>query len=169
MATRTMQQGTPIVWRNSGGDYAITLASLADEASREAVKGDLSKNSQFAKDWLVQFLIETGGTAPTAGEVIYLYWSASDSATAAIRNAGGASGTDGIYKTGQEAEWIKQLKFIGALILTNDASTIQQMSFPFRPPSRYGMPIVWNKSGQTLETNDDEHQIRFIPILDVIE
>ena len=56
----------------------------------------------------------------------------------------------------------KQLDFIGALILTNDASTVQRQKVgTFSPGLRYGQLTVWNESGQTLETNNDEHQITF--------
>lgn len=169
MATRTMNQGTPIVWRGTGGDYGISLESLATTKAAQGAKGNLAVNSQFSRNWAVQARLESGSSAPAAGSVLaYIYWSSSDSATAATRNDGGASGVDEAYKDGEESEWVKQLTLIGVLVATNDASTVQQDTFKFKPPTQYGMPVVLNASGQTFESNHDEHMISFIPLLDVV-
>jgi hypothetical protein len=158
--------GTAKVFKASGGDAAITLASLATTKARQSVKLDLGATR--ADEYAVLAELETGGAAPTAATVIELWWSPSPNATAGNQNAGGASGADAAYKDAEEAEWKQQLTFIGALVLTNDASTIQRQSFMFRPAERYGSLVVVNLSGQTLETDDNEHRVTFTPrILEV--
>jgi len=156
------KQGTPIVWAASGGDYAITLASIADDAARQGVKGDLGEH--FAERYAVLLEINLD-VAPTAGETIELYWAASlDNTTF----PGGASGTDAAYKAGEEDEWKKQLLLIGVLVVTNDADTVvQRQLFVFSPPARYGCPVIVNKSGQAFEGDDDSHKITFTPLIRV--
>lgn len=165
-----VKQGTDIVWKNSGGEYAITLASLADDAGRCGVKGDLAKNAavagRFAARWAVtaEFNMDV---APTAGEVIELYWAPSYDNTTF---PGGATGTDAAYKAAEVDEWKKQLLLIGCVVLTADADTVVQTQvFVFAPPTRYGCPVVINKGGQALEGDDDSHQITFTPLEDEVQ
>jgi len=154
-----MRQDVTRTWRASGVDYKITLASLANTKGRMGEKADLGVN--FARRYLVTLKIESGAAAPTAGLAVDLYWAPShDNSTF----PGGVTGSDAAYKDGKETEWAKQLSFIGSLIVTNDASTVQVQHFVFSPHARYGAPVVINNSGQTLETNDDEHRIILTPL-----
>ena len=105
--------------------------------------------------------------APTAGEVIELYWAASHDNTTF---PGGATGTDAAYKAGEEAEWAKQLMLIGCLVVTNDAdSVVQTQVFVFEPPTRYGCPVIINNAGQAFEGDDDSHQLTLTPVVDEIQ
>lgn len=159
--------GTAKVWKATGGDYAMTMASIANNAARQGAKGDLG--TPRARLWNMRAEINMD-VAPTAGNVVEFYWSPSTSATAGTDNAGGASGTDAAYKAGEEDEWKRQLEFVGALVLTNDADTVVQvMDFVFAPPFRYGMPVLVNKGGQALEGDDDSHKITLTPIEDEIQ
>lgn len=169
MATEVLvKQGTAKTWRATGGDYALSLASVANNAARQGAKGDLGATR--AAKYAVLVAIETGAAAPTAGTVSEIWWSASSNSAAGTDNAGGTDGTDSAYKAGEVDEWKVQLIHIGNLVMTNDATTIQkQVVGTFEPPTRYGMPVVVNKSGQTYETNNDEHFITLIPIVDEIQ
>jgi len=102
---------------------------------------------------------------------VEFYWSSSPSGTAATANTGGASGADEAYKDGEEAEWVKQLMFIGAMTLTADAATTVQKQHIgiFTPPERYGMPVVVNKAGQAFEGDAVEMYIALIPMIDEIQ
>ncbi len=156
-----VKQGSDKVWKNSGGDYAITLASVADGAARQGAKGDLG--ATFASRYAVTLQINLD-SAPTAGNVIELYWAAShDNATF----PGGADGTDAAYKAAEEDERKKQLTLIGCLVVTADAdAVVQTQVFVFSPPARYGCPVVINKSGQAFEGDDDSHQLTLTPLID---
>ncbi len=159
-----VKQGTGKVWKNSGGDYAITLAGLADGAGRCGLKGDFG--ATFAARYSVTLEVNMD-VAPTAGKTVEVYWAPShDNSTF----PGGATGTDAAYKAGEEDEWKKQLMLIGALVVTNDAETVvQTQAFVFSPPTRYGCPVVVNKAGQTLEGNDNSHKITFTPLIDEVQ
>ena len=152
--------GTALSWKSSGGDYAITLTSLANAAARGGAKGDLG--AYWAQRWAV-VLLSAVGSAATNGNMLELYWAGSPSATAGTENAGGASGTDASFAT--PAEYKLQLLPIGNLVLSNAAGTaVQEQIFEFYPRLRYGMPVLVNSSGQTLSGTAGNHEIRLIPI-----
>jgi len=155
-----VKQGTSKVWKNAGGDYAITLASLANNAGRCGVKGDFG--ATFADRYAVTIEINMDA-APTAGTAVQLWWADSYDNTTF---PGGATGTDAAYKAAEEDEWAKQLRLIGILILTADADTVVQTQvFEFRPLTRYGCPVVINKGGQAFEGDEDSHKITFTPLI----
>lgn len=159
-----VKQGTDIVWKAAAGDYAITLASIAADAGRCGVKGDLG--AAFAARYAVTVEINMD-VAPTAGGCIEIYWAASYDNTTF---PGGATGTDAAYKAGEEDEWKKQLQLIGCLIVTNDADTVVQTQvFVFSPPARYGCPVIVNKADQAFEGDDDSHQITLTPLIDELQ
>lgn len=159
-----VKQGAGKVWKQSGGDYAITLASLADGAGRCGAGGDLG--ATFAARYAVTLQLNLD-VAPTAGKTVELYWAASrDGSTF----PGGATGTDAAYKPGEVDEWKKQLLLIGCLVVTNDAeAVVQTQVFVFSPPARYGCPVVINKAGQALENNDNSHRITLTPLVDEVQ
>jgi hypothetical protein len=162
-----VKTGTVKIWKASGGDYAITLASIANGAARQGAKGDLGATRARRWNMLVEINMDA---APTAGNLIEFYWSSSPSGTAGTQNTGGASGTDAAYKAAEEDEWKKQLMLVGCLVLTNDSDTVVQViEFCFEPMHRYGMPILVNKSGQALEGDDDSHKITLTPIVEEIQ
>lgn len=170
--------GTPLVWANSGdyngdgGDrtHQISLASLADGAAREGDKADLGEI--HALEYAVSICLEMG-SAPTSGMVFDIYWAASSHATAGTLNPGGCSGADAAY-TGTSGDSLddslKQLDFIGSVVLTSDAApALQVMTFIFRPSLRYGMPVVDNNSGQALHNDSVEMFMRMEPIIAEIQ
>lgn len=158
--------GTAKVWAASGGDYSLTCTSVTDANGRQGAKGDLGANRARLYDVLFTSSV---GSAATAGNEIELYWGASTSATAATANPGGLSGTDATFNTTPD-EYKQQLLFVGALVLSNNAGTgVQRQRFVFTPPCRYGMPVVVNKSGQTLGATSGDHTVTLTPIEEAVE
>jgi hypothetical protein len=156
--------GTPLSWKASSGDYAITLTSLANAAARQGVKGDLG--SFWRHRWAV-LLSSSVASAATAGNLLELWWAGSPSATAGTDNPGGANGTDASF--GTPGEYKFQLQRVGSLYLSNNAGTgIQRQTFDFFPRFRYGMPILVNSSGQALGATAADHEIRLVPLDDVL-
>ncbi len=165
-----VKSGTPLVWKAAGGDFAMTMASIAIDAAHQGEKGDLGtpRAARFA------FAVENNmNAAPTAGDVLEYYWSSSPSAVAATENDGAASGADEAYvgsAGGSVDETKLQLIWIGNLPLTPDADgVVQKKTFVFSPPHQYGMPILVNKSDQALEGDDDSHRITMTPIIDEVQ
>lgn len=168
--------GTPIVFADTtdfaGSGYTrtaqIDLTSLANGAARESDKVDLGATR--ARLYGVAVAIEFD-VAPTAGNTVEFYWSASPSGTAGTANDGGAAGADQAYQAGSEDEWKRQLIFLGSLIATADAATVVQRQTVgyFTPPERYGQIIVVNKSGQALEGDAVEMYVALVPIVDEVQ
>jgi hypothetical protein len=170
-----VKSGTPVVFADTtdyvstGSNYTrtaqIDLTSLASGAARQSDKVDLG--SPRAAKYAIFVGVELD-VAPTPPVMIEFYWSASNSATAGVGNDGGASGADGAYHAGEEAEWKAQLLHLGNLSLTADAATTVQRGFIgwFVPPNRYGSLIVVNGSGQAFEGDAVEMYVALVPIVD---
>ncbi len=166
-----VQNGTDLVVKNSGGDAAITLASLANSTSestgaRQAVKLDLgATRAEYYRVWATFEIAAT----PTAGNVIEIWWSPSNSATAGTDNMGNATGTDAAY-TGYSSnitESLQHCQFVGAFVCTPQATTTVQkgqVAGKFAPADRYGNLIVWNKSGAALHSTETNQSITLSPI-----
>lgn len=176
MATEILTKtGTPVVWADStfsgtNSGYSrtdqINLTSLANNAARQGAKRDLGATR--ATRYIARLGVELN-VAPTAGNEIQVFWAASFSATAGVGNDGGASGADGAYKAAEEAEWVKQLIYIGSLVVTADATTVvqvQTINSMFLPPTRYGMPVILNTSGQAFFSDAVEMFFALEPIID---
>jgi len=165
-----VKSGTALVWKAAGGDYAMTMTSIAVDAARQGAKGNLGTPRAARFSMLVEINMNV---APTAGDIIEFWWSSSPSAVAATQNTGACSGADAAY-TGSAAGTVDETKVqllrVGALILTPDAdAVIQIQEFVFSPPQRYGMPVLVNKADQALEGDDDAHRITLTPIIDEIQ
>lgn len=161
----TIELGSEISWKSSGGTYAITLTSLANDAAREGAKGDLGAT------WEQEFLValeSAVGSAATAGKEVELYWGPSTSGTAGTDNPGNLTGADASLSNPDELK--AQCQFVGSLVLSNARGTnVQRQYLTFRPPSRYGTPLVVNKSGQSLSGTAGNHAIRMWPLRAQIE
>ena len=169
-ATFRQQTGTPKVFKSSGGDAAITLASLSNAGGRQSVKLDLG--ATIASTIAVKADFEIAAT-PTAGATIDLYWAPSSSATAGTDNPGGVNGTDSNYTgySSNVAASAQQLIFLGSFICTSQAtSTVQKMIIGvFRPTNRYGSLVVVNNSGAALHSSDTNMNVTFTPLEEVME
>ncbi len=175
-----VKTGTPIVfadttdWSSPNHGFTrtaqIDLTSLANGAARQSDKVDLgaTRARLFSMKVGIEFDVAPG----TSGPLVEFFWSASHSATAGTGNDGGASGADGAYKAGEEAEWVKQLLPLGSLTATNDAATTVQLQ-TVAPviwfPDRYGQVIVYNTSGQALEGDAVEMFVALIPLPDEVQ
>jgi len=163
-----LKTGQTITWKAAGGDFAITLASIAVDAARQGAKGDLG--TEWGRLWVPRLTINMD-VVPSAGRTIELFWAASPNAGAALENPGATTGADAVYagSAGGTVDETKfQLKFLGILVLTPDADAVVQVAdmAPFVPVHRYGMPVLVNKSDQATEGDDDSHQIELIEVID---
>lgn len=164
--------GTAKTIKNSGGDAAITLASLANgngttTGARQAATLDLG--ALWAARWRVITNFELAAT-PTAGNVITL-WGSWTSATGA--GLGNTSGTDSSY-TGYSSNIdnaLKHLEFLGAHVCTSQATTtVQKMLVgTIFPKGRYLNLVVDNRSGAAFHSTDTNQSITLLPLEDSVE
>lgn len=167
----TFEQGTAIVWGESGASgvtKTLSFDALASGSARMGASADLGAN--WDQDYLAILVIETG-TAPTAGGNVdaYLAWSHNNTDWPA-----GVTGSDGAWPAdGNEDEWALQLGLpVVSLKATNDGTTVQRQNpVVFRPRARYVAPVVDNNMDQAIRdeataTNNDSRLI-LIPLRSV--
>jgi len=160
---------TPITWKNTGGTYALTLTSLANNAAREGGKGDLT--AVHAARYAARLELELA-VAAAVGTVVELWWYSSTSATAGTDNTS-------VVITGVDAAWAPasgvddnkhMLQFVGALVCSDAAAgTRFRQEFVFFPALRYGGPVVVNKSGQALSATAANSFLTVIPLEDEVQ
>lgn len=167
-----LNEGTPIVWGTAatydGDGGAIThemlFTSLADSAARQGVKADLG--DPRPRQYAVTLRIEMD-VAPDPNKYVYVYWAPSLSGIAATANPGGVSGADAAY-TGTAGSTLaialNRLTLIGVMYMLPDvAAVVQQETWMFTPPTRYGSPVIYNASGEALEDDALEQSLTFTP------
>jgi hypothetical protein len=164
------QSGTAKTIKSSGGDAAITLASVANAAARQAAKLDLGATR--GQLYRVKAAFEIAAT-PTAGATIDLYWAPSSSGTAGTDNPANVSGTDAAYSgySSNLTASIKQLQFIGSFVCTAQATATVQKAVvgAFVPANRYGSLVVVNNSGAAIHSSDSNCEIVLTPEEGVVE
>jgi len=157
MTTFYRAQGTSLLWTSSGGDYTLTLTSLANGDGRAGAKADLGQGSANWPD-LVNVTVELDfNVAPTAGSFVNVYWSGSIDNT---NFDGECTGSDAAYNDEND---MKRLDLVGTLICTNDTDP-QRMSFVYAPKARYGLPVISNLSGQALTATGTDQKVTVTPL-----
>jgi hypothetical protein len=148
----------------------IDLTSVGNNAYRQSAKVDFgaTRAARYHAQAALEFAV-----APTDGNAVNLYLAPSASATAANANPGGVSGSDAAYTgySSNAASSVRQLQFIGACVLTVQATTTIQIAEcgVFTPPERYGSLVFHNNSGQAMVADAVEMAIRIAPIVDEIQ
>lgn len=169
------QHGTAVVWGHPGGAGVtanLSLNNLANNVSRMGVAADLgSPWNQMQAVWLY---IETG-TAPTAGNAVYLYLSCARVASGEW--PGGVSGLDADYQTTQ-ADNDEHLKQLGNPVIvlpaTADANTVQRQAPVFwMPQGPHVVPVVYNRLGVATRNQgtpaNNGSRVIMIPARDLVQ
>ena len=167
MASETISQGTAKVIRNSGGDAAITLASLANgngtsTGGRQSASLDLG--ASWARAWRLETEFELAAT-PTAGNAINLFASWNTSTGAGDGNTSGSDAAYTGYSNNIDAS-TRQLEFLGAHICTAQATTTVQKSLVgiIFPKGRYLNLVVDNRAGAAFHSTDTNQRIVLTPL-----
>lgn len=153
------KQGTDRTWAASGGDEVLTLTSLANSAGRKGDGHDYGAThpQRFRVKLKTKFAV-----APTAGNVVEVYWASSED------NTDFDSGTAAGDAAFSDTDLLKQLHFIGALPADNTTSS-QVKSWLFFLPARYGYPVIYNRSGQALSSTAGDHELVLTPLIDEVQ
>lgn len=160
MANEILQkQGTDIVWTSAGGDEVLTLTSLADGDGRMGEEHDFGVTHAPR----VRISLEVDfNVAPTAGEVVEVFWSSSHDGTDYDAECTGA---DAAFNSEDDA---KRLHLVGVLVASNDTDP-QRQSWIFFLPARYGVPVVMNQSGQVLTNVGADQILTVTPLIDEVQ
>jgi hypothetical protein len=159
--------GSAITWKSSGGTYAITCTSLASAALRQGVKSatliaaPAGLSTAILPDILEILFYCQMTSAPAAGGEVGLYLGFSDSATAGTDNPAGLTGTDA---AGPNVDTLGQLVFAGAIVLSANLGTAQQLArFTVRPLDQYVCPVVYNNGSVAFDATALHTLIQMTP------
>ena len=154
--------GTAIEWSTTGGK-AITLTSLANDAGREGAKSATLVDGTLGMPELLEGRIESAvGAAATTGKELEVWIGESDNATAGNDNPGALTGADAAVTTPDEKKL--QCNFAGSLAFSNALGTaVQKQRFTYFPTAPYIIPLVVNKTGQSLSGTAGNHKIVITP------
>ena len=138
----------------------IDCTDLVAAAARQSAKLDFGAN--WDQDFTLGAAIEWEVTPEIAAdEVVNFYIGWSPSGTAGTANPGGLSGSDAAYtgySAGSLAASLKQLDFIGSMVMDNvittDQTQIDTAISAFRPRHRHGILVVENKAASAAFHSD---------------
>jgi hypothetical protein len=103
--------GTALVWKNTGGDFAMNMKALATAGIREGVKSATLVDGTKGFPEILEIIAETKvQSAPTAGNECPVYLGFSKNSTAGTENPGGLTGADAAVGN---ADQLPQLVFAG--------------------------------------------------------
>lgn len=154
--------GTTLVWKNTGGDFAMNMKNLANAGIREGGKSATLVDGTKGFPELLEIVAETKlQSAPTAGLQCSVYVGFSSSATAGTLNPGGLTGADAAVSN---ADQLPQLVLAGAIVLSNALGTgVQRQRLVVVPKAEYVIPVFQNSSGQTTTNTDGETSVSIRP------
>lgn len=155
--------GTAITWKNTGGDKAITLTSLANAAVREGVKSASFDDATYGMPEFLEVLFTSSvAVTITDGKSLPLFFAESSSATAGTDNPANLTGADALLTNGDQL--VRQCYRVGALSLSAGRTTsVQKQRFRYKPVCPYIIPVVQNISGQALGSTAADHSIVVTP------
>jgi hypothetical protein len=177
--------GTPIIFghaadhnpataNNLGADtHEIDLTSLGAGSYRQSAKADFGGGTAlWAEWWAVTAAIEPV-SAPTAGTSID-FWMGFSEATSTTGNPAGLTGSDAVYNgydaaAADATEAVKQLTYVGSLVLAADPDVQVAHLGLVRVTARYGMLVVYNGGNVALAADGDEQSIRFTPLIPEVQ
>lgn len=162
-ANSVITEGTPT-------DVQIDCTSLANNSARQSDKCDLGANR--APGYFVRAAFEFAAT-PTANMWVGLYWAPSNSFSAAVGNPGAVTGADGAYSgySSNTENSLLQLVFIQRFTCTAQATGTVQIGEVgyFRPPTRYGSLVIYNRSGAAFHSDMAEFAVVFQPDIQAVD
>ena len=142
----------------TGTDADIDLDGVAiSGAAQQSVKLDLG-SVNLDLEYQMKAYIEFH-SAPTAGGTVDFYLGFSNDDTAGEDNPGNLSGADGVFQgygadTASGTEALKQLEYIGSLVVTADIDLQVAPIGIFTPKGRYCMLVVVNNTSVALCDTD---------------
>lgn len=177
--------GTPLIIADStylptgnnslGGtiDYDLDLTSKLNGEAEQSGRIDFTANIDL--EYVLAAALEFAA-APTAGETYDFYMAWGANASAVGWPAGIAGGTASAAFTGYSSnldEALKQLQFLGSMVLTVQATTTVQIDTnisTFTPRARYGVLVAYNACA-TADTHSDavEMAVRLTPLVTQVQ
>jgi hypothetical protein len=146
-------------------DVQVALAGIANNTAWQSARFDFGA---VRGPMVARAAFELAAT-PTAGNVIELYIGYSQHATAGTGNPGNLTGSSAAYSgysSNLDAS-LKHLSYIGEFVCTAQATATVQVgraSRIFVPRERYGILVIYNKSGAAFHSDDVECHVVLDPV-----
>ncbi len=157
MANLILQnEGTILSWKDSGGDYVITLNNLATVSGRQGARHDFTAGARAHRfAWRLGVEFET---APVVGEFVGIYSKTSDGTD--------PDNDDGTGDAAVSAEdKLRNLIQIGSLVVDEAAADVQMAASGFiLLPHRYFQPVIWNFAADNLQATANISVFTLTPV-----
>lgn len=151
--------GTQINWGSAGGETeAMTLANLANGAVREGEEHDFG--ATHAMRWRLFYKVDFA-VAPTAGEVVEIYFAWSHDGTSYDGDHGGADAAGAVAD-------LPNMKLVHVHVCKNNTDNQWSGGIMF-VETRWGAPAVYNNSGQALTNAAADQELILEPLIDEIQ
>ena len=133
---------TAQTWTDTGGDYALTLASLAADGVRVGAQHDLGSASR-SRLYAWRFVVDGFGTAPVVGETVDVYLATSDGTY--------VDGNVGTSDAAGSTVALPNLLFLGsATVQTTTTTDDLVISGQVELSHQYVSPVVHNNTADAL-------------------
>lgn len=151
-------EGTAVTFQGTGGDYAITLASLADGSGRQSVAHDAGAAPR-GNLFRLECKFQCQATTPVVGSSVDVYLKTSNDNT----NWDNDDGTGDIALSSTDK--LLNLTHVTSVIVDQAAADIPlQKTVTFSSNARYLAFVVVNNSGASLTTDATEHVLTMTPL-----
>jgi len=160
MANEVLEKvGTQINWGSAGGETeTMTLANLANTGVREGEEHDFG--ATHAQRWRLYYKVDFA-VAPTAGEVVEIYFAWSHDGTSYDGDHGGAD-------AGGAVADLPNMHLVHTHICKNNTDNQWSGTVMFAQ-GRYGAPCIYNNSGQAFVNVAGDHELILEPLIDEIQ
>lgn len=162
MANEVLQKyGTATTWTSSGGDKAMSMASLASGSAR--VGASLDRGATRSRKMVFELQVDLG-TSPTKGTTVDLYLITSSDNT---NWDGGTAPSDAALGS---VDTLPQLTYVGSLVVDDITTPNQRTSFEIENGARYIAPVVHNNgTGQSFSATGTDQIVKMTPLIDEIQ
>lgn len=151
---------TAITWLASGGTNAFTPTSLATNAGRQGAHHDFGTSSR-ARRFAWRAWLKPGATR-VVGQTVEVYFKTSDGT-----RHDNDDGTGDIAVSASDK--LRNLKLLGVIQIDENAAVEMVASGELEIGHRYGAPIFWNSTANTLSTTAGDYGFSLTPIPDEIQ
>jgi hypothetical protein len=152
--------GAIITWKASAGTELLTLTSLATLAGRQGGYHDFGTAAR-ARRFAWRAKIVPGATR-VVGEVVRIYFTTGDGTVYDNDDGTGDIAVSSIDK-------LRNVLQIGAIIIDENAAVPMGASGEFEMSARWGAPIVWNASANSLSATAGDFLFELTEVPDAVQ
>lgn len=159
MASEILQKlKTAITWRSTGGTELLTGTSLASGSGRQGAYHDFG-TAALARRGKLRVFLKPGATR-VVGELIGIYWLSGDGTHYDNDDGTGDIAVSSIDK-------LRNPTFLGYIEIDENAAVDMSIVIPdFLVPERYGAPLLWNYTANSLSATATDFGADFEPMAD---